>query len=32
MNILKLFTPAEMQASISLSVVSLTSETIMWKP
>ena len=32
MNILKLFTPAAMQTSISLSVVSLTSETIMWKP
>ena len=32
MNILKLFTPAAMQASISFSVMSLTSETIMWKP
>ena len=29
MNILKLFTPAAMQESISLSVVSFTSETIM---
>ena len=32
MNILKLFTPASMQDSISFSVVSLTSDTIMWKP
>ncbi len=32
MNILKLFTPAAMHASISFSDVSLTSETIMWKP
>ena len=32
MNILKLVTPLAMHASISLSVVSLTSETIMWKP
>ena len=32
MNILKLFTPAPMQDSISFSVVSFTSETIMWKP
>ena len=32
MNILKLFTPAPMHDSISLRLVSLTSETIMWKP
>ena len=32
MNILKLFTPAPMQASISFRVASLTSDTIMWNP
>ena len=32
MNILKLVTPASMQADISFSDVSFTSETIMWKP
>jgi hypothetical protein len=29
---LEAFTPAPMQASISFSVVSLTSDTIMWNP